>query len=121
MLDAVRKGAQITVCELFREVVTWNAGPLGPLAAYLLRDNRVTVLTQSVADVILRQEQSFDAIIIDTDNGPDAIMHGSNQILYQRETLQQISRMLGHKGVVGFWSATISRSFEAVLEEVGWH
>ena len=72
-LDAVGQGARITVCELFEEIVAWNQGPLAPLAAYPLDDNRVTVLTKSVLDVILSHEQSFDAIILDTDNGPDAI------------------------------------------------
>jgi spermidine synthase len=120
-LDAVGQGARITVCELFEEIVAWNQGPLAPLAAYPLDDNRVTLLTKSVLDVILSHEQSFDAIILDTDNGPDAIMHSPNRILYKRETLQQICRRLGSQGVVGLWSATVSLGFESVLEDIGWH
>ena len=110
-LDAVGQGARITVCELFEEIVAWNQGRLAPLSAYSLYNNRVTVLTKSVLDVILCQEQWFDAIIFDTDNGPDAIMQSPNRILYKRETLQEIYRRPASQGVFGLWFVTVSLGF----------
>ena len=110
-LDAVGQGARITVCELFEEIVAWNQGRLAPLSAYSLYDNRVTVLTKSVLDVILCQEQWFDAIIFDTDNGPDAIMQSPNRILYKRETLQEIYRRPASQGVFRLWFVTVSLGF----------
>ena len=120
-LDAVGQGAQITVCELFEEIVVWNDGPLAALAHYPLGDHRVKVRTQSVVDVILQEMQTFDAIMLDTDNGPEAIMHAPNQLLYRGDTLQRMAQILGPQGVIGLWSATVSSSFETVLQEVGWH
>ena len=119
-LDAVGEQAQVTVCELIPEIVGWNEGPLAALADYPLKDTRVNVRVQSVVDVIVEEGPSFDAIILDTDNGPDAIVHSPNQILYKRETMIRISQMLGDRGVVGVWSAVDSSDFESVLDSVNW-
>jgi spermidine synthase len=59
-----------------------------------LKDTRVNVRVQSVVDVIVEEGPSFDAIILDTDNGPDAIVHSPNHILYKRETMIRISQRL---------------------------
>jgi hypothetical protein len=41
-----------------------------------------------VVDVIVEEGPSFAAIILDTDNGPDAIVHSPNHILYILLSLQ---------------------------------
>ena len=120
VLDAVGREAKITVCELLNDVIGWNRGALAPLAAFPLNDARVDVRNVSVVDVIRERGHVFDAILLDTDNGPDFIFRRSNRVLYEAEGLACISRILGHDGVVGFWSSTESAKFEAALDSIDW-
>ena len=114
--DALGPSAQIVVCELIPEIVTWNKGPLAVLAAHPLRDTRVRVWSNSVVDVIAKGDLMFDALLMDTDNGPDCVVHGPNRILYQPQELKQKSRVLMSNGLAGFWSAARSPDFEAVMD-----
>ena len=120
VLDAVGREAKITVCELLNDVIGWNRGVLAPLAASPLNDARVNVRNVSVVDVIQEGGHVFDAILLDTDNGPDFILRRSNRILYETEGLACVSRILGHDGVVGIWSSTESSKFEAALDSIDW-
>ena len=72
-LDALGPSAQIVVCELIPEIVTWNKGPLAVLAGQPLRDARVHVWSNSVVDVIAKGDLMFDTLLLDTDNGPDCV------------------------------------------------
>jgi len=118
-LDAVGAGATVIVCELLKEIVAWNEGVLSSLAGHPLGDERVTVLTKNVVDVI-EQSGPFDAIMLDTDNGPDCVVHEPNQILYTKAGLLRISRALRDSAIVGIWSATKSQKFEDLLDSLDW-
>jgi len=119
-LDAVGIGASVIVCELLKEIVAWNEGALGPLAGQPLKDERVTVIAQDVMGVLDESEESFDAMLFDTDNGPDNVIRPPNEILYTEEGLARISRALSPGGVAGFWSASESRDFEHALDGADW-
>jgi spermidine synthase len=119
-LDALGPSAQIVVCELIPEIVTWNKGPLAVLAGQPLRDARVHVWSNSVVDVIAKGDLMFDALLLDRDNGPDCVVHGPNQILYQPAGLRQMSQVLMPNGLAGFWSAARSPDFEAVMDSESW-
>lgn len=120
VLDAVGPGAQVVVCELLAEVVAWNQGMLSPLANHPLKDGRVTVMTRNVADVISDTSRRFDAILLDTDNGPDAVVHAPNHTLYAKEGLLRLARVADEDAVIGFWSAAQSPRFEAALDAMNW-
>ena len=70
------------VAELVPAVVEWNRGPLGAAADYPLRDHRVHVEENDVAVTIGSGTASFDAILLDVDNGPAAMATASNARLY---------------------------------------
>lgn len=120
VLDTVSGEAKITVCELLKEIVEWNRGVLAPLAAYPLNDTRVSVRNMNVVDVIQEGGQVFDVVLLDTDNGPDFILHRPNRVIYEPEGLAFVSRILGHDGVAGFWSSTESTEFEVALDSIDW-
>ncbi len=120
VLDSIGREAKITVCELQKEIVEWNRGVLAPLAGHPLTDMRVNVRNVNVVDVIREGGQVFDVVLLDTDNGPDFILHRSNRGLYESEGLALISRILGQDGVVGFWSSTESAEFEDALDSIDW-
>jgi len=117
-LDVLPPAARVDVAELVPEVVSWNRGAQGPLAKRPLRDKRVKVLIEDVADVIKRGS-AYDAILLDVDNGPDALVHPGNAGLYKRAGLLRAKKALRAGGVLAVWSAFGSRTFTRWLEEVG--
>ncbi|MDT3380951.1 hypothetical protein RNI52_26730 [Labrys neptuniae] len=114
-LDATGPQARILVSELLPEIVAWNRGVLAPLAGHPLADPRVEVRTGSVAEIIAAEPGGFDAILLDTDNGPDYVVHAPNHWLYSGEGIARIISALAPGGVAGLWSATQSKAFEANL------
>lgn len=116
-LDVLPAAADIVVAELLPEVIAWNRGVLASLAHRPLDDPRVSVTCADVA--LLLRPDSFDAILLDVDNGPGAVMLRGNVSLYSPEGLQRMQRALRHAGVLAVWSASPSPLFEQILREAG--
>lgn len=117
-LDAAPARARIEVAELVPEIVAWNRGPLVPLAGRPLDDGRVDIRVCDVADAIAAGGP-YDAILLDTDNGPGAVMLAGNAALYAHEGLARARSALAPGGVLGLWSADRSAAFEALLAREG--
>jgi len=118
-LDAASPDARVTVSELVPAVVDWVRGPLADLARRPLDDRRVRIRIGSVVDIVSVWRNSFDAILLDVDNGPDAVTHEPNQFLYSQQGLELTKKALAHGGIVGVWSASRSMGFENVLDASG--
>jgi len=119
VLDAVSKKARIVTAEIFPAVVEWNRAELGELAGAPLNDPRVTVKVADVADVLANSRSTFDAVLLDVDNGPDAFTISGNKRLYGPEGLAMIRRSLRTRGVLGVWSADPDPRFERLLVQAG--
>jgi hypothetical protein len=91
-LDHLPATAEVVVAELLPEIIAWNRGVLGPLAGHPLDDARVSVACGDVADLL--RDDSFDAIMLDVDNGPDAVMVRGNAALYSDAGLRRLRRAL---------------------------
>lgn len=118
-LRALPADARVTVAELFPAVVEWNRGPLAELAGRPLEDARVTVFTGDVADAFRKLESAFDAILLDVDNGPNALTQFRNGWLYSLEGLRIASRALRVGGVLGVWSVAPDDAFTRRLQAIG--
>jgi spermidine synthase len=118
-LEAIGPDARVTVCELVPAVVDWVRGPLASLARRPLDDNRVEISIGSVIDTISTSQGRYDAVILDTDNGPESVLHEPNGFLYSRKGLEMTKSALARDGRIGFWSADRSMGFEADLEAAG--
>jgi len=119
VLDGVGPEARITVAELVPDVVAWNRAVLGHLADHPLDDPRVTVAQQDVADVIAAHPAAFDAILMDVDNGPGAVLFADNAALYAVDGVALMVSGLAPGGILGLWAATPSPDFEHVLATGG--
>ncbi len=117
-LDALPAVAHVVVVELVPEVVRWNRETYGELAGHPLNDPRVEVVIDDVAAVIKRST-GFDAIVLDVDNGPDALTHDGNAGLYKRAGLTRARSALRKGGVLAVWSTFSSKTFTTWLEDVG--
>lgn len=111
--------AQIEVAELVPAVVAWNRGPLGEHAGYPIKDPRVTVHESDVARIIKSERQTYDAILLDVDNGPEGLTHKKNNRLYSMDGLIEAYGALRSQGVLAVWSAGPAQDFLQRLRKVG--
>jgi spermidine synthase len=114
-LDLLPPAATVVVAELLPAVVEWNRGPLGPLAEHPLKDRRVRVDVGDVAAALGSGPGRFDAVLLDVDNGPDALTASHNAGLYDDRGLAAIRAALKMDGVLAVWSAREDRKFEQRL------
>ena len=96
---------RVVVAELVPAVVTWNRGPLAPLAGHPLRDARVTVCAVDVAQLLRADRQAYDAVLLDVDNGPEGLTRTENDWLYARPGLEAAHAALRPGGVLAVWSS----------------
>jgi spermidine synthase len=116
-LDALPAAARVEVVEIVPAIVRLNRTTLAELAGNPLADPRVTVIEDDVAAVI-KKASGYDAIILDVDNGPDAVYQG-NAELYKRRGLATAKHALAPGGWLAVWSSFPSKSFTSWLREVG--
>lgn len=117
--EALPEDAQIEVAELVPAVVEWNRSHLAELAGRPLEDPRVSVYQGDVAKRIAGVRDHYDAILLDVDNGPDALAHDRNEDLYGLRGLRAAHRALRAKGVHGVWSYSDAGDFAKVLRRAG--
>ncbi len=97
--------AQIVVAELVPQVIAWARGPMREVAAGCLDDPRVKIQQGDVGSVIAAARESFDAILLDVDNGPDGLSRAANDGLYTASGLEAARKALRPGGLLAIWSA----------------
>lgn len=118
-LDALAPDAAVIVAEIAAAVVSWNRGPLGPLANHPLEDPRVEVRVADVAEILAEPGARFDAIVLDVDNGPDALVREANAGIYAPAGLAAARTALRRGGVLALWSASGDPGFADRLARAG--
>lgn len=111
--------AQVTVAELVPEIINWARGPMAELAAGCLDDPRVQLVLGDVGAVIRGANASYDAILLDVDNGPDGLTRVGNDALYSARGLAAAKAALKPGGVLAVWSAAPDKAFTRRLAEAG--
>ena len=117
-LDCLGRHGHVVVAELTPAVVAWNRGPLGPLTKHPLADPRVQLFNGDVRRA-WKELGPFDAILLDVDNGPNALTLPGNQTLYSRTAMSEGYQALRGKGVLGVWSIGPAPAFLERLRGVG--
>ncbi len=107
--------ARITVAELVPAVIAWAHGPMAELFGDSLSDPRADIREADVVDVIKSSPSAFDAILLDVDNGPEALIRKANDALYDLKGLQAIRRALRPGGVLAVWSSGPNPAFSKRL------
>jgi spermidine synthase len=111
--------AQVVVAEIVPEIIEWNRNPDYPLASAALADPRVDVRHDDVANVLRANRGAFDAIMLDVDNGADALTTGGNSELYRSRGIRAAVAALRPGGRLAYWSADADPGFAAVLRRAG--
>jgi spermidine synthase len=110
---------RVVVAELVPAVIQWNRGPLGEPAGRPLQDPRVTVREGDVASFLLKERRTYDAILLDVDNGPEDLTRRGNHWLYTESGLEAAAEALRTEGVLAVWSAGPDRAFSRRLRRAG--
>ncbi len=117
-LAALGPQARVAVAELVPQVIAWAQGPMAEVFGASLSDSRVKILCADVAREIEGAE-SWDAILLDVDNGPDGLTQKANDGLYRPEGLRRARKALRPGGVLAIWSAHDDEAFTRRLKNAG--
>ena len=118
-LRQLREDAEVVVAEMVAEVIEWNADPRFELSAEAMRDARVRVVHDDVVNVLRANPAGFDAIMLDTDNGPDGMLISENAALYAARGVSDTVAALRAGGVVAYWSVGDDPKFAHALRVAG--
>ncbi len=103
-LKALRQDAEVVVVEFLAEVIEWNANPAYELSAQAMRDPRTRIVHDDIVNVLVANAGGFDAIVLDTDNGPDGMLMSENARLYAMRGIATTVAALRPGGTIAYWS-----------------
>lgn len=120
--------ASLLVVEALEGVIAWHEEGLLPLGPGLVADRRCRFVQGDFFALAAAPEvgfdpqapgRRFDAVLVDIDHSPRALLDAGNAGFYTPEGLGQLSRHLKPGGVFGLWSnEPPDAEFEAVLASV---
>ena len=120
VLDSGSLKMKIVLAELFSEVIEWNRTYLKSLNGMLLDEPCVNIKSENVIELIKKTEpRIYDAILLDVDNGPVAMVDENNDQLYSTSGIRLMCRALKKGGRISIWSAGLDLKFENRLTKLG--
>jgi spermidine synthase len=118
-LRALRDDAEIVVAELLADVIAWNSDSAYGLSVDAMRDPRVRVVHDDVLNVLRATPAGFNAIMLDTDNGPDGMLMSENAPLYAAPGIGITVAALREGGTIVYWSVGDDPKFADALQRSG--
>ncbi|UUN29155.1 spermidine synthase [Streptomyces sp. FIT100] len=117
---ADRSWGRIAVAERERAIIDWHvSGPLAAISAGALADPRTVILHTDLVTYVHNSSDTYDALCLDIDNGPDWTVTEDNGSLYSPAGLAACASRLNPRGVLAVWSARPSGDFEESLRNAG--
>jgi spermidine synthase len=111
--------ARIIVAELMPAVLTWARGSMVEVFGNSLTDPRVSIRESDVGHLIRSGRATFDAILLDVDNGPEGLTRKGNDALYDLEGLSAARATLCPGGILAVWSSGPNLNFTRRLRKTG--
>ncbi|MEV4938173.1 spermidine synthase [Streptomyces zaomyceticus] len=111
---------RIAVVEREGAIIEWHRrGPLASISGAALADARTVILHTDLVEHLHTSPDTYDALCLDIDNGPDWTVTEDNESLYGAEGLAACAARLNPGGVLAVWSARPSADFEGSLRNAG--
>ncbi|RMJ04148.1 Spermidine synthase [Marinobacter litoralis] len=122
--------SELLVVEYLKPVIGWHQQELVPLGKEQNDDPRHRYVHGSFFDMAVEDPatggfdpeapgKQFDAILLDIDHSPRALLHDSSASFYTTENISLMARQLKPRGVFAMWSNEgEDDEFMAVLNEV---
>ena len=116
-LAALGPEARVVVAELVPEVISWARGPMTEVFGGCLDDPRLHLVEGDVGAAMAAG--SYDAILLDVDNGPAGQVRAGNDGLYDMRGLAVAKRALRPGGMLAVWSVDPDAAFAARFAKAG--
>ncbi len=129
--------SELLVVEYLAPVIRWHRGEQVPLGAQLNRDPRSRYVQGSFFDLAVADPaqggfdpqapgKQFDAILLDIDHSPRALLNDASASFYTAENLARMARQLKPRGIFAMWSnegedAAFMNELKAVFTDVVCH
>ncbi|MGW4163868.1 spermidine synthase [Streptomyces sp. NPDC004788] len=111
---------RIVVAEREGAIIDWHRkGPLSAISGAALADSRTVILHTDLVTHLRTTTDTYDALCLDIDNGPDWTVTEDNESLYSTEGLAACAARLNPGGILAVWSAQPSADFEESLRNAG--
>ncbi|MEV6326999.1 spermidine synthase [Streptomyces sp. NPDC051909] len=111
---------RIAVAEREEAIIDWHRrGPLAAVSGPALTDPRTVILHTDLVEYVRTSPDTYDALCLDIDNGPDWTVTEDNESLYSAEGLAACAARLKPGGILAVWSAQPSADFEESLRNAG--
>ena len=118
-LQHLQPDAQVLVAELVQSVIDWNANAEYALSHETMQDPRVRVVHDDVVNLLVTNANGFDAIMLDTDNGPAGMLMSENARLYVPRGINLTMKALRPGGIIAYWSVGEDKPFVGALQRAG--
>ena len=104
--------SSLVVVELLQEVIDWHERGLLPISDALVNDHRCRILPGDFFHLATQRDgfdenhsgRQFDAILLDVDHSPKALLDGRSSSFYRPESLSQLANHIKPGGVFALWS-----------------
>lgn len=121
-----KRVARMIVVEALAPVIDWHQRELVPNGRLLSEDARCRyfhadffALARSDGFDPDEAGHTFNAILLDIDHTPDALLHPAHADFYSQEGMMRLRRFLKPGGVFGLWSNDVpEKNFLAILSNV---
>jgi len=118
-VSADPRPARISVIEREQAIIGWHTRAPAPLRRFAgggHADRRARLIRDDLLRHLRTTGDSYDAVCLDIDNGPDWTVTDGNRALYGPAGLDLLDRVLNDRGVLSVWSAMRSPEFTRLLE-----
>ncbi|GAB2445416.1 spermidine synthase [Nocardioides hungaricus] len=107
------------VVEVEQPLVDWMRDGTIPHGPALLADERVAVVVADIAVALAEAAPAtYDLVLLDVDNGPGHLVHGTNEALYRAPALESARQALRPGGALAIWSAAEAPELEERMRAV---
>lgn len=104
--------ASLLVVDYLQPVIDWHRSGLVPLGTALADDPRCRLVQEDFFAAAVSENgfdpekpgRTFDAILVDIDHSPDALLDARSESFYGPEGLAKLARHLKPGGIFGLWS-----------------
>ena len=117
LLDAGAR--RIHLVELARPLIDWAMAGVTEQLERVAHDPRVHLHHGDIAEWLPRRSDTFDAILLDVDNGPGFLIHDHNARVYAPDWLAMAVERLNPGGVLAVWSDAPAPGLRRTLARLG--
>ena len=115
----------VDVVEIEGALIAWARAGVTATLGRVAADPRVRLYPADIGSVLVGRRQGpvgpWDAILLDVDNGPDFLIHGSNADLYAETGLRAAYARLAPGGIIAVWCQGPSDALLEVLSRIDPH